>query len=1501
MNVRSCGLATSIVLSIASLCSAAPDVLPALPPAAPDGLTNTTMLHARLARQLGALAPAELAAAYPLLRFEGVSQARAEALFSYSRAAAYFADTGEVLALVLSGPDTVLAGGLRTTSPGVKALGPATLLEFVAEVGSWTAAAGDHGSHVLVMTPVKVSRPVPESRREADEAGVLAPAGVVLQEGFESNPFAGSWQRWDSFENGQFTWGTTPCNAHTGTYSADAIRGGSMAGSLTCTSAYPEALSTWMWDTRCNSVQGASQAWLDLFLTTSTVADHAALWVTFTNGNEWPGYGFTGTWSGWWHAVFDLRQWPAMGDLTTLDCIEVNVALDADETAGSGWGARVDDIAIRTDAPPFLTCTGTATPASGPPPLTVSLTGSVTNASGNAEFRWWFGDTQTSTTAQSTTHTYNAVGDYYPRLVVTDGTATCSATPHIQVTAGCSLSCSATVPSTTAAGTPTGFQATATPNGCGAVAPTFLWSFGDGSTSTEPNPNHTYASGGTFTWVLTVTAGGTTCTRTGSITVTQSCALTCTATVAATGQAGSPVSFQATATPVNCGGATPSFVWGFGDGSAAAEQSPSHTYTSPGTYSWTMTAMVDGIPCTRSGSITVSAAPPPPRRLVPAVAQTSGVGGTQWRTGVAVVNRSTTVATLELAFVSATSTERRTTTVPSHGTIEWGNILSELFGITAETSGALQITSDVEIQATARTYNQTPAGTFGQYYPALTEANALRTGQTGVLPQLKKNAAYRTNLGVANLGTSSASVLIALHGPNGVQLGSSKTITVDAGRWFQQSDIFGAVGATNQDIAYATAQVQGASDLVWVYASVIDNVTGDPTTIPVVWDATRGTVIGTTPPREDSVSVVTSGDDEGAAVDHCPGSPTDVVVDYAATGEVVPGDFVDLLGALATPEDGTYLGKTTPQNRDMGILVEGGAITRVKVSYTCGGSTSALSVTYSTPCPIVNGSFSCGSAVCVVGSSLRVSGTFSTPTTVSGLFDVGYKPVYPPGSPCCQVSNLGYSASKSSQEWLKATATASPTSGPPPLTVAFTGAATGGKPPYTWDWSFFDGGTSTLQNPTHTYTKAGSYTAFFTAHDSVDDSATDSVRITVATTTTLQATAAANPTSGAAPLAVQLTGAATGGTAPYSWLWSFGDGSTSTQQSPSHTFSSAGTYQVTLTVVDSASATATANVSISVTSPPFQAAATANPSSGAAPLEVAFTGSASGGTPPYTWIWSFGDGGAAAAQSPGHTYTSAGTYQATLVVTDSASRTATANVTVTVTAAVTYRYLLPGVAHNPGVGGTMWRTSSAAVNRGASDALLRLRFTGSDGSTIERALTLPSGTTHEWSNILETLFGLASSTSSSGIIEVTSSTPIFITSRTFNQTASGTYGQYYPSLTATEGLGPGRLGVLPQLKKNASFRTNIGVVNLGTAPCTALIKLHGATGTQVGVTKQLAVDPGRWRQQTDIFADTGAGNQNVAYATVEVQGASDLVWAYASVIDGSTGDPTTIPLLITTP
>jgi phage baseplate assembly protein gpV len=63
--------------------------------------------------------------------------------------------------------------------------------------------------------------------------------------------------------------------------------------------------------------------------------------------------------------------------------------------------------------------------------------------------------------------------------------------------------------------------------------------------------------------------------------------------------------------------------------------------------------------------------------------------------------------------------------------------------------------------------------------------------------------------------------------------------------------------------------------------------------------------------------------------------------------------------------------------------------------------------------------------------------------------------------------------------------------------IAFTGFASGGTTPYTWAWDFGDGATAAVQNPTHAYTTAGTYTATLTVTDAASNTATDTATVTV--------------------------------------------------------------------------------------------------------------------------------------------------------------------------------------------------------------------------------------------------------------------------------------------------------------------------------------------------------------------------------------------------------------------
>jgi PKD repeat protein len=174
---------------------------------------------------------------------------------------------------------------------------------------------------------------------------------------------------------------------------------------------------------------------------------------------------------------------------------------------------------------------------------------------------------------------------------------------------------------------------------------------------------------------------------------------------------------------------------------------------------------------------------------------------------------------------------------------------------------------------------------------------------------------------------------------------------------------------------------------------------------------------------------------------------------------------------------------------------------------------------------------------------------------------------------------------------------ANPTSGTVPLEVSFAVEASGGAGSYDYSWSFGDGETSDLQNPTHTYDTAGTYNVIVTVRDAGDPDNSTTGQLTVIPFVTLSVGISASPSTGQTPLEVTFTATISGESPPYSLEWNFGDGTEETQSTDSntaqisHTYDTAGTYQVWIVVTSGdveGAGTQTVQVSIgmSVSSPP---------------------------------------------------------------------------------------------------------------------------------------------------------------------------------------------------------------------------------------------------------------------------------------------------------------------------
>lgn len=121
----------------------------------------------------------------------------------------------------------------------------------------------------------------------------------------------------------------------------------------------------------------------------------------------------------------------------------------------------------------------------------------------------------------------------------------------------------------------------------------------------------------------------------------------------------------------------------------------------------------------------------------------------------------------------------------------------------------------------------------------------------------------------------------------------------------------------------------------------------------------------------------------------------------------------------------------------------------------------------------------------------------------------------------------------------------------------------------TYLWEFGDNARSTSQNPSHTYSAAGTYRVTLTVRNSVGltDTTTTLVTISGSSSTTPPRASFTYTNSGSS---INFTNTSTAGTnAITHWTWDFGDGTGSSSQNPSHAYALGGGYQVRLTVSDS--------------------------------------------------------------------------------------------------------------------------------------------------------------------------------------------------------------------------------------------------------------------------------------------------------------------------------------------
>ncbi len=193
-----------------------------------------------------------------------------------------------------------------------------------------------------------------------------------------------------------------------------------------------------------------------------------------------------------------------------------------------------------------------------------------------------FGDGSDSTTA-NVNHIYTAPGTYTANLTVKNDVSDDSMTKTITVSQPITPVASFTSNCTTG-NAPLTVQFTDTSTG----SPTsWNWDFGDGDSSTEQNPEHTFITEGVYTVNLTASNGvGSSAVKSMVITVNRVLTPPVANFTANTTEGYAPLTVQLTDTSSN---SPTEWNWNFGDGTSSTEQNPTHSYSLAGNYNVNLT------------------------------------------------------------------------------------------------------------------------------------------------------------------------------------------------------------------------------------------------------------------------------------------------------------------------------------------------------------------------------------------------------------------------------------------------------------------------------------------------------------------------------------------------------------------------------------------------------------------------------------------------------------------------------------------------------------------------------------------------------------------------------------------------------------------------------------------------------------------------------------------------------------------------------------------------
>jgi hypothetical protein len=223
---------------------------------------------------------------------------------------------------------------------------------------------------------------------------------------------------------------------------------------------------------------------------------------------------------------------------------------------------------------------------------------------------------------------------------------------------------------------------------------------------------------------------------------------------------------------------------------------------------------------------------------IPASAPLAGAAGSNWRTDLDLHNPGETAATVTLQLLRRnrenSAPQSVAVTIAPEASARFEDVLQQRFAFSG--AAALRIGSSASaVMVTSRTYNDTPAGTYGQFVPAFSSSSAIGAGSEARLTGLRQTpgttSGARTNVGAVNTTAIPMAVTAELFSAQGESLGSVR-VDLRAYEYRQVDRIFERVTSQTIEGGYAVLRTTTPGGRFLAYAAVIDNQTNDPVFVP---------------------------------------------------------------------------------------------------------------------------------------------------------------------------------------------------------------------------------------------------------------------------------------------------------------------------------------------------------------------------------------------------------------------------------------------------------------------------------------------------------------------------------------------------------------------------------------------------------------------------------------------------------------------------------------------